>query len=161
MVLTTPVNACILSTKMHMDSCMRAYATVQKLLCHGSYCQLILNLARASCRLPIYLESCASIVQAVVCCPLLPPLLLCRPYPSPDAVHSRNPSKSTLAHDTVAAEVLHKYHSIIRVGAGLIQFVYGSHSRVAMGVASSRIQFWPFFRANFSYLAFISSACLR
>jgi len=37
--------------KMHMHSCMRAYATVQKLLCHESYCELILSLARASCRL--------------------------------------------------------------------------------------------------------------
>jgi len=27
--------------------------------------------------------------------------------------------------------VLHKHHLIIRVGAGLIQFVYGSHSRLA------------------------------
>jgi len=36
-----------------------------------------------------------------------------------------------LAHDAVAAMVLHKYHPIIRVGAGLIQFVYGSHSRMA------------------------------
>jgi len=27
--------------------------------------------------------------------------------------------------------VLHKHHRIIRVGAGLIQFVYGSHSRMA------------------------------
>jgi len=48
---TTPVNACWLSTKMHMDSCMCAYATVQQLLCHGSYCELILSLARTSCRL--------------------------------------------------------------------------------------------------------------
>jgi len=30
---------------------MRAYATVQKLLCHGSYGELILSLAQASCRL--------------------------------------------------------------------------------------------------------------
>jgi len=37
--------------KMHMHPCMRAFATVQKLLCHGSYCELILSLARASCRL--------------------------------------------------------------------------------------------------------------
>ena len=36
----------------------------------------------------------------------------------------RNPSKSTLPHDAVAAVVLHKHHLIIRVGAGLIQFVY-------------------------------------
>jgi hypothetical protein len=38
--------------KMHMRSCMRAYATVQKLLCH----ETIAN----------YLGSCASIVQDVV-----------------------------------------------------------------------------------------------
>jgi len=36
---------------MHMHSCMRAYATVQKLLCHGSYCKRILSIARASLRL--------------------------------------------------------------------------------------------------------------
>ena len=36
-----------------------------------------------------------------------------------------------LALDAVAAVVLHKHHLIIRVGAGLIQFVYGSHSRLA------------------------------
>jgi len=27
--------------KMHVDSCMRAYATVRKFLCHRSYCELI------------------------------------------------------------------------------------------------------------------------
>jgi len=36
---------------MHMHSCMRAFATVQKLLCHENYCELILSLAQASCRL--------------------------------------------------------------------------------------------------------------
>ena len=36
-----------------------------------------------------------------------------------------------LAHDAVAAAVLHKHHPIIRVGAGLIQFVYKSHSSLA------------------------------
>ena len=30
---------------------MRAYSTVQQLLCHGGYCELILSLARTSCRL--------------------------------------------------------------------------------------------------------------
>ena len=40
-----------LCKKMHMDSCMRAYSTVQQLLCHGGYCELILSLARTSCRL--------------------------------------------------------------------------------------------------------------
>jgi len=64
--------------------------------------------------------------------PAQPPAqLLSRPNPSPDAVHSRNPSKSTLTHDAVAAAVSHKHHSIIRVGADLIQFVYCSHSRLA------------------------------
>jgi len=37
--------------KMHMHPCMRAYATVQKLLCHGNYCELILSPVRASFRL--------------------------------------------------------------------------------------------------------------
>jgi len=40
-----------LHKEMHLHSCMRAYAAVQKLLWHGSYCELILSLARASCRL--------------------------------------------------------------------------------------------------------------
>jgi len=33
-----------------MDSCMCTYATVQQLFCHGIYCELILSLARTSCR---------------------------------------------------------------------------------------------------------------
>ena len=36
---------------MHMHPCMRAYATVQKLLCHGNYCELILGPVQASSRL--------------------------------------------------------------------------------------------------------------
>jgi len=70
-----------------------------------------------------YLESSVSIVQAVICHTLLPPVLLSRPNPLPDAVRSRNPSKSTLAHDVVAAAVSHKHHLIICVGAFLILFV--------------------------------------
>jgi len=46
---------------------------------------------------------------------------------------AKNPSKSTLAHDVVAATVLHKHHSIIRVGTGLIQFIFGSRSYLANG----------------------------
>jgi len=61
---------------------------------------------------------------------------------------TKNPSKSTLAHDAVAAAVLHKHHPIIRVGAGLIQFVYGSHSRWATGVTSSKILFLLSFDAS-------------
>jgi len=84
-------------------------------------------------------------------CRLPPAQRLSRPLanPSPDAVRSRNPSKSTPAHDAVAAAVLHKHHSIIRVGAGLIKFVYGLHLRSATGVTSSRILFWPFLRPSF------------
>jgi len=40
-----------LSKKMHMHSCMYAYATVQKLLCHGTYCEIILRLGQESYRL--------------------------------------------------------------------------------------------------------------
>ena len=45
---------------MHMYSCMRAYATVQRILCHESCCELILSLrlARASCRLSFAACSC-------------------------------------------------------------------------------------------------------
>jgi len=116
-----------------------AYGLVHARLCNDAEDSSPLKLLRT------YLESCASIVQTVVCRPLLPPLLLSRPNPLPDAVRSRNPSKSTLAHDVVAAAVSHKHHSIIRVGANPIQFIYGSHSRVATGVTSSRILFLPFF----------------
>jgi len=66
-------------------------------------------------------------------CRLPPALLLSRRNQSPDFVRSRNPSKSTLAHDAVAAAVSHKHHSNIRVGAGLIQFVNGSHSKRGYG----------------------------
>jgi len=135
MVLTTPVkNACILSAE-------NAYGLVHARLCNGAEASLTWKL------LQTYLESCASIVQAVFCRPLLLPPMLSRPNPSPDAVRSRNSSKSMLAHDAVAAAVSHKHQSIIRVGAGLIQFVYGSHSRLATGFTSSRILFPPFFRS--------------
>ena len=60
-------------------------------LCNGAEASLPWKL------LQTYVESCASIVQAVVCRPLLPCVLLSRPNPSHDAVWSRNPSKSTLA----------------------------------------------------------------
>jgi len=66
-------------------------------------------------------------------CRLPPALLPARRNQLPDAERSRNSSKSTLAHDAVAAAVLHKHHPIIRVGAGLIQFVYRSHSRLDTG----------------------------
>jgi len=43
-------------------------------------------------------------------CRLPPALLPAQQDQSPDAVHSRNSSKSTLAHDVVSAAVLHKHH---------------------------------------------------
>jgi len=87
---------------------MRAYSTVQQLLCHGGYCEHILSLARTSCRL---LFTARPTARPLVGNPLR------------DAVGSRNLSKSTLDHDAVATAVLHKHHPIIRVGAGLIQFI--------------------------------------
>jgi len=111
----TSLNACTLAL-----SVKDAYALVHVRICNGAeaslpwnYCELILSLVRAPCR--------RSLPTAQ---------LLSRLNPSPDAVRSRNPSKSTLAHDTVAAAVSHKRHLIICVGAGLIQF-YKSHSRLA------------------------------
>jgi len=126
MVLTTPV-------EMHTTlSAKNAYALVHARIYNGAEASLPWKLLRT------YLESCTSIVQVVVCSLLLPPLLLSRPNPSPDAVRSRNSSKSMLAHDAVAAAVSHKHHSIIRVGAGLIQFVYGSHARLATELTPSK-----------------------
>jgi len=139
MVLTTPVeNACILSAK-------NAYVLVHARICNSAKDSLPWKLLRT------YPESqaCASIVQAVVCRLLLLPVLLSRPNPSPDAVRSRNPSKSTLTHDAVAAVVLHKHHSIICVGAVLIQFVYGSHSRLAADFMPNKVLFSPWFSRAF------------
>ena len=123
--------------KMHMDSCMRAYSTVQQLLCHGGYCELILSLARTSCRLLFHARPTARPLAG---------------NPLRDAVRSRNPSKSTLAHDAVATAVLRKHHLIIRVGAGLIQFVYRSHLRLATEVTRNRNAFSPFFARVFNTL---------
>jgi len=104
-------------------SAKNADALVHARKCNGAEASLPWKLLRT------YLESCASIWQAVVCRPLFLLPLLSRQNPSLDAVRSSIPSKSTLAHDTVAAAVSHKHHSIIRVGAGLIQFVHGSYPR--------------------------------
>ena len=87
------------------NSCMCACATVQQVPCHGSYCELILSLARTSCGLLFTARPTARPLAG---------------NPLRDVIRSRNPSKSTLAHDAVATAVLHKHHPIIRVGAGLI-----------------------------------------
>jgi len=84
-------------------------------------------------------------------------LLPARRNQSPDAVRSKNPSKSTL--DTVAVALSHKHHSIIRVGAGLIQFVYGSHSRLAADLTLDKVLFSPWFSRAFSLLRWKSVKC--
>ena len=111
-----------------MDSCICTYATVR----HGSYCELTLSFARTSCRLSFTASPPAARGRARP--PLRPLSPCCRPpagNPLFDAVRFKNPSKSTLSRDAVAAAVLH--HPIIRVGAGLIQFIYGSRSHLANG----------------------------
>ena len=111
-------------------------------LCNGAAASLPWNLLRT------YLDSCANIVQTVVSAH--PPSSSRPPSCWPVAKHVRwrNPIKSTLAHDAVAAVVLHKHHLIIRVGAGLIQFVYGSHSRLAADLTLDTNLFpLPFSRA--------------
>jgi len=89
-----------------------AHAPVHaKLLCHENYCEIVSVLCK-------YRAGCCWAHA----------LLLSRRNRSPDAARSRKPFESTLAHDAVAAAVSHRHHSIIRVGAGLIQMVYVSHS---------------------------------
>jgi len=126
-------NACILSAKK--CTCTRACKPMQQYRKFFAM-EAIANLSwvfrehRAGCRLPLT-------------------LLPARVNPSPDAVRSRNPSKSTLAHDAVNAAVSHKHHSIICVGAGLIQFVYGSHSRLAVYLILHKVLFSPRFSRAF------------
>jgi len=121
--------------------CKNAYGLVHARLCNGAAASLPWKLLRtylvlrehcAGCRLPLA---------------PLPPALL--PVIRQLTLFTKNPSKSTLAHDAVAAAVLHKHHPIICVGAGLIQFVYGLHSRWATGVTSSKSLFPPSFGASF------------
>ena len=59
------------SQKIHMHPCMRAHATVTKLLCYGNHSELILGF-------------CTSILQVP------PAQLQSRPNPSPDAVCSKS-----------------------------------------------------------------------
>ena len=135
-------------THMHIYIYIYIYPQlVHACLCNGAAASLPWKLLRT------YLESCANIVQAVVsACPPTPQIRRAgRPPagPSPDAVRLRYPSKSTLAHDVVAAAVLHKHHPIIRVGAGLIQFVNGYTRAWPRTSPSTKIYFRSFFRGLF------------
>ena len=121
------------------QKCKNANALVHARICNGAevslpwnYCELILSLARASCRLS-----------------LPPAQLLSRLNQLPDARRSRNPSRSTLAHDAVAAAVSQKHHWIICVGAGLIQFVYKSHPRLATELTLNKVIFLQWFSRAF------------
>ena len=111
------VRACVLRTPAWMHAILPAknvHAPVHTCPCNAADLFLPWKLLRT------YLESCTSIVH---CC-LPPALLLSRLNQSLDAVCSKKASKSTLAHYAVAAAVSHKHHSIICVGADLIQFVH-------------------------------------
>ena len=115
-------------------------------LCNGAAACLPWKLLRT------YLEACASIVQAVVSAHPPAPSSSRPPscWPVARHVRLRNPSKSTQTHDAVAAVVLHKHHLIIRVGAGLIQLVYGPHSRMAADLTLDKNQFSPPFSRIFT-----------
>jgi hypothetical protein len=132
---------------MHMHTCIYiSPQLVHARLCNGAAASLPWKLLRT------YLESCANIVQAVVSAHPPAPSSSRPPscWPVARHVRLRNPIKSTLAHDAVAAVVLHKHHLIIRVGAGLIQFVYGSHSRLAADLTLDKNLFSLPFSRGFS-----------
>ena len=102
---------------MHMHTCIYiSPQLVHARLCNGAAASLPWKLLRTC------LESCANTVQAVVSAHPPAPSSSRQPscWPVARHVRLRNPIKSTLAHDAVAAVVLHKHHLIIRVGAGLI-----------------------------------------
>jgi len=130
---------------MHMHTCIFiSPQLVHARLCNGAEASLPWKLLRT------YLESCANIVQAVVTAHPPAPSSSRPPscWPVVRHVRLRNPIKSTLPHDAVAAVVLHKHHLIICVGAGLIQFVYGSHLRLAADLTLDKNVFsLPFWRA--------------
>jgi len=142
---------------MHMHTC--TYISPQLVharLCNGAGASLPWKLLRT------YLESCANIVQAVVSAHPRAPSSSRPPscWPVARHVRLRNPTKSTLAHDAVAAVVLHKHHLIIRVGAGLIQFVYGSHLRLAADLTLDKNLFSLPFSRGFSSID-IDSCVIR
>ena len=130
-------NTCLTYTPAHAWcsqhlSKMHAYSLRKKCTCARACTPM------QQCRSFFAMEAIANL-SWVFCehrtgCHLMTTLLLSRRNQSPDAVCSRNPSQSTLRHDdAVAAAVSHKHHSIIRVGSGLIQWVYGSRSESKRG----------------------------
>jgi len=125
-------------------------------LCNGAAASLPWKLLRT------YLESCANIVFAVVSAHPPSPSSSWPPscWPVARHVRLRNPIKSTLGHDAVATVVLHKHHLIIHVGVGLIQFVYGSHLRLAADLTLDKNLFsLPFSRAFSTSYTWWSTSC--
>ena len=117
---------------------------MQKLLCHGNYCELVLSPVRASFKQPSADRPVTGPTNSVA-----HPSVRSGAAPPPNDVHSRNHPKSTPAHNSVAAAVSHKHHSIICVGAGLIQFVHGRTCGSAAKVIPKEFLFRPFFPASF------------
>ena len=121
---------------MHADYLQKnAYGLVYARLFNCAAASLPWRLLRT------YLESCTRCRLLFTARPTARPL----PGNPLHDVRSRNPYKSTLAHDAIGTAVLHKHHPIIRVGAGLIQFVYRSHLRLATEATRNRNAFSPFF----------------
>ena len=143
---------------MHMHTCIYiSPQLVHARLCNGAAASLPWKLLRT------YLESCANIVQAVISARPPAPLSSRPPscWPVARPVRLKNPSKSTQAHDAVTAVVLHKHHLIIRVGAGLIQFVYGPHSHMAADLTLDKNLFsQPFSRGLSMILKFRCLVCV-
>jgi len=102
-----------------------------------------------------YLESCQSIVQAVVC-----RTRTCWLHALGRDARSRKQSKSTLVHSTVAAGLSKKHHPTIHVGAGPIQLFYGLHSGLAAKFTHDNILFLPSFPWAFSDNLWCKSACV-
>jgi len=139
---------------------VRAYETAQQLLCHGNYCKPILSPVRASFQQPSAVRPWPDELlrlpkhhqlQAAVCRPpRYWPDELRRPpkYPrqgsAAETMSAQTRPKFTPAHDSVAAAVSHKHHSIIRVGAGLIQFVHSRTCSSAANVIPNKFLFQPF-----------------
>ena len=100
--------------KMYMHSCMHAYATVHKIFCHGSYCELILSLARALCRLSFDARPPAGSTKSVAWrCSLKKFVQI---HASSWRGRCCGVAQASFDHPRWCA------------AAGLIQFVYGSHS---------------------------------
>jgi len=147
---------------------VRAYETAQQLLCHGNYCKPILSPVRASFQQPSAVRPWPDELlrlpkhhqlQAAVCRPpRYWPDELRRPpkYPrqgsAAETISAQTRPKFTPAHDSVAAAVSHKHHSIIRVGAGLLQFVHAfTCTSIAEAIPIKNL-FRPFSPASFQYI---------